>query len=180
MGVVCPPWDKVKIQELNFLSKEEKSHVKGQTVAVPPMPESVPVPRSQPSPLPRLGIKASMKDVGVAVVATAASAMIASNAMAIDVLLGADDGSLAFVPSEFSISAGEKIVFKNNAGFPHNIVFDEDSVPSGVDVSKISMSEEDLLNAKGETYEVALSSKGEYSFYCSPSPGSWHGGKGDR
>ncbi|KAG6774773.1 hypothetical protein POTOM_022142 [Populus tomentosa] len=129
------------------------------------------------SPLPRLSIKASMKDFGVAVVATAASAMIASNAMAIDVLLGADDGSLAFVPSEFSISPGEKIVFKNNAGFPHNIVFDEDSIPSGVDASKISMSEEDLLNAKGETFEVALSSKGEYSFYCSPHQGAGMVGK---
>jgi plastocyanin len=103
--------------------------------------------------------------------------MIASNAMAIDVLLGADDGSLAFVPSEFSISPGEKIVFKNNAGFPHNIVFDEDSIPSGVDASKISMSEEDLLNAKGETFEVALSNKGEYIFYCSPHQGAGMVGK---
>ncbi|KAG6783637.1 hypothetical protein POTOM_009300 [Populus tomentosa] len=128
-------------------------------------------------PLPRLSIKASMKEVGAAVVATAASAMIASNAMAIDVLLGGDDGSLAFVPSEFSVPAGEKIVFKNNAGFPHNVLFDEDAVPSGVDVSKISMSEEDLLNAKGETYEVALSNKGEYTFYCSPHQGAGMVGK---
>ena len=128
-------------------------------------------------PLPRLSIKASMKEVGAAVFATAASAMIASNAMAIDVLLGGDDGSLAFVPSEFSVPAGEKIVFKNNAGFPHNVLFDEDAVPSGVDVSKISMSEEDLLNAKGETYEVALSNKGEYTFYCSPHQGAGMVGK---
>ena len=42
------------------------------------------------------GIKASLKDVGVAVVATAASAVLASNAMAIEVLLGTDDGSLVF------------------------------------------------------------------------------------
>ncbi|CAK7346106.1 unnamed protein product [Dovyalis caffra] len=130
-----------------------------------------------PSPLPRLSIKASMKDVGVAVVATAASAMIASNAMAIEILLGGDDGSLAFVPSEFSVSSGEKIVFKNNAGFPHNVVFDEDAVPSGIDVSKISMSDEDLLNAKGETYEIALSDKGEYTFYCSPHQGAGMVGK---
>ena len=129
------------------------------------------------SPLPRLSIKASMKEVGAAVVATAASAMIASNAMAIDILLGSDDGSLAFVPSTFSVPAGEKIVFKNNAGFPHNVVFDEDAVPSGVDVAKISMSEEDLLNAKGETFEVALSDKGEYTFYCSPHQGAGMVGK---
>ncbi|KAJ6931607.1 hypothetical protein NC652_014951 [Populus alba x Populus x berolinensis] len=42
---------------------------------------------------------------------------------------------------------------------------------------KISMSEEDLLNAKGETFEVALSNKGEYSFYCSPHQGAGMVGK---
>ena len=127
--------------------------------------------------LPRLSVKASLKDVGVAVVATAASAVLASNAMAVEVLLGGDDGSLAFVPSSFSVSAGEKIVFKNNAGFPHNVVFDEDEIPSGVDASKISMSEEDLLNAPGETYSVTLSEKGTYSFYCSPHQGAGMVGK---
>ncbi|KAJ7966918.1 Plastocyanin [Quillaja saponaria] len=68
--------------------------------------------------VPRLSIKASLKDVGVAIMATAASAVLASNAMAIEILLGSDDGGLAFVPNNFSVSAGEKIVFKNNAGFP--------------------------------------------------------------
>ncbi|KAJ8772571.1 hypothetical protein K2173_027748 [Erythroxylum novogranatense] len=87
--------------------------------------------------------------------------VLASNAMAIEFLLGGDDGSLAFVPSNASVANGEKIVFKNNAGFPHNVVFDEDEVPSGVDASKISMSDEDLLNAPGETYAVTLTAKGD-------------------
>ncbi|KAL2346206.1 hypothetical protein Fmac_000206 [Flemingia macrophylla] len=123
------------------------------------------------------GIKASLKDVGVAVVATAASAVLASNAMAIEVLLGGDDGSLAFIPKEFSVAPGEKIVFKNNAGFPHNVVFDEDEIPGGVDAGKISMPEEDLLNAPGETYSVTLDAKGTYSFYCSPHQGAGMVGK---
>ncbi|MED6160424.1 hypothetical protein PIB30_051397 [Stylosanthes scabra] len=127
--------------------------------------------------LPRLSVKASLKDFGVAVVATAASAVLASNAMAIEVLLGGDDGSLAFIPKDFSVAAGEKITFKNNAGFPHNIVFDEDEIPSGVDASKISMSEEDLLNAPGEVYSVTLSEKGTYSFYCAPHQGAGMVGK---
>ncbi|CAN6582433.1 unnamed protein product [Malus baccata var. baccata] len=122
-------------------------------------------------------VKSSLKDVGVAVAATAASAILASNAMAIEVLLGSDDGGLAFVPNSFSIAPGEKIVFKNNAGFPHNILFDEDEVPSGVDAGKISMSEEDLLNAPGETYAVTLTEKGSYSFYCSPHQGAGMVGK---
>ncbi|XP_044511084.1 plastocyanin [Mangifera indica] len=132
------------------------------------------------STVPRMSsvVKASLKDFGVAVAATAASAMLAaSNAMAVEILLGGDDGSLAFVPDSFSISSGEKIVFKNNAGFPHNVVFNEDEIPSGVDASKISMSDEDLLNAPGETYAVTLTEKGEYSFYCSPHQGAGMVGK---
>ncbi|KAI9109196.1 hypothetical protein K1719_019819 [Acacia pycnantha] len=132
---------------------------------------------ASPSQRVRFGVKASLKEVGAAVVATAASAMIASNAMALEVLLGGDDGSLAFIPSDFSVNPGEKIVFKNNAGFPHNVVFDEDEIPGGVDASKISMSEEDLLNAPGETYVVTLTEKGSYSFYCSPHQGAGMVGK---
>ncbi|XWS24548.1 hypothetical protein CRYUN_Cryun28dG0112100 [Craigia yunnanensis] len=129
------------------------------------------------SPVPRLSIKASLKDFGIAVAATAASTILASNALAMEVKLGDDDGSLAFVPSEFSVSSGEKIVFKNNAGFPHNVVFDEDGIPSGVDASKISMSDEDLLNSAGETYAVTLTEKGSYSFYCAPHQGAGMVGK---
>ncbi|GLT91943.1 hypothetical protein SLE2022_098040 [Rubroshorea leprosula] len=129
------------------------------------------------SPASKFSVKASLKDVGVAVAATAASAILASNAMAVEVLLGGDDGSLAFVPNSFSVASGEKIVFKNNAGFPHNVVFDEDEIPSGVDASTISMSEEDLLNAPGETYAVTLTQKGTYSFYCSPHQGAGMVGK---
>ena len=126
---------------------------------------------------PKVAVKASLKDFGVAVAATAATAIIASSALALDVTLGSDDGGLVFIPQNFEVASGEKIVFKNNAGFPHNVVFDEDEVPAGVDVSKISMSEEDLLNAKGETYAVTLTEPGTYSFYCSPHQGAGMVGK---
>lgn len=125
----------------------------------------------------RLPVKASFKEFGVGVAATVASAILASNALAIEIKLGGDDGSLAFVPGTFEVASGEKITFLNNAGFPHNVVFDEDEVPSGVDVSKISMSEENLLNAKGEVYEVTLVEKGTYSFYCAPHQGAGMTGK---
>ncbi|KAH7847034.1 hypothetical protein Vadar_021118 [Vaccinium darrowii] len=126
---------------------------------------------------PKLTIKASLKQVGAAVVATAAGAMLAGNAMAIEVNLGSSDGNLVFEPKTFSVAPGEKIVFKNNAGFPHNVVFDEDEVPPGVDAGKISMSEEDLLNGPGEVYSVTLTEKGTYSFYCSPHQGAGMVGK---
>jgi plastocyanin len=124
-----------------------------------------------------VSVRASLKHVGAAAVATAASVMLASNAMAVEVLLGGDDGTLAFIPSEISVAPGETIIFKNNAAFPHNVVFDPDEIPAGVDASKISMDESDLLNAPGETYQVTLNEKGSYSFYCSPHQGVGMAGK---
>ncbi|GAB4828392.1 hypothetical protein Ancab_035390 [Ancistrocladus abbreviatus] len=75
---------------------------------------------------PRPAIKASLKEVGAAFVATAASAVLASNA----------------------------------------------NGPLSVDVVKISMPEEDLLNGPGETFSVTLTEKGTYSFYCAPHQGA--------
>ena len=44
----------------------------------------------------------------------ATSALLASNAMAVEVSLGSSDGGLVFVPSSITVSAGETITFKNN------------------------------------------------------------------
>ncbi|KAM0041501.1 putative Blue (type 1) copper binding protein [Helianthus debilis subsp. tardiflorus] len=126
---------------------------------------------------PNLSVKASLKDATIAAVAVSASALLASNALAIEVLLGDNDGGLAFEPSTFSVASGEKIVFKNNRGFPHNVVFDEDEIPAGVDASKISMGEDDYLNSGGEEYSVTLTEKGTYSFYCAPHQGAGMVGK---
>lgn len=76
---------------------------------------------------PRMAVQKVAKTVAAGVVAIGLSAG-AANAAAI-VKLGGDDGSLAFVPSKITVSAGESIEFINNAGFPHNVVFDEDEVP---------------------------------------------------
>ena len=38
-------------------------------------------------------------------------------------------GALVFDPASITVAKGEEIKFVNNAGFPHNVVFDEDDVP---------------------------------------------------
>ncbi|XP_060216777.1 plastocyanin, chloroplastic-like isoform X1 [Lycium barbarum] len=58
------------------------------------------------TPASRLAVKAYLKDVGAVVFTTASSAMLASNAVALEVLLGSDDGGLAFVPGSFEVAAG--------------------------------------------------------------------------
>ncbi|KAF2297981.1 hypothetical protein GH714_006826 [Hevea brasiliensis] len=72
------------------------------------------------STVPKLAIKASMKDVGVAVAATAASAILASNAMAIE----------------------EKRLCSRTTVLPTQRCVRRERNPVGVDASKISMSEE--------------------------------------
>ena len=89
--------------------------------------------------------------------------------------LGADSGALVFDPASVTIKAGDTLTFRNNAGFPHNIVFDEDAVPSGVNAE--ALSHEDYLNAPGETYSVKLTAPGEYTYYCEPHQGAGMQGK---
>eukprot|EP00747_Dinoflagellata_sp_TGD_P154436 gnl/TRDRNA2_/TRDRNA2_177501_c0_seq1.p1 gnl/TRDRNA2_/TRDRNA2_177501_c0~~gnl/TRDRNA2_/TRDRNA2_177501_c0_seq1.p1 ORF type:complete len:206 (+),score=37.82 gnl/TRDRNA2_/TRDRNA2_177501_c0_seq1:65-619(+) len=91
------------------------------------------------------------------------------------VKLGSDTGGLVFVPDSVTIKAGESVQFTNNAGFPHNIVFDEDNVPEGVNAE--SLSREDYLNAPGETYKVKFDKAGEYGYYCEPHQGAGMKGK---
>jgi len=91
------------------------------------------------------------------------------------VLLGSDSGGLVFVPDTVTIKAGETVEWKNNAGFPHNIVFDEDNVPDGVNAD--SLSKEDYLNAPGETHSVKFEKAGTYGYYCEPHRGAGMQGK---
>ncbi|KAK1362267.1 Plastocyanin, chloroplastic [Heracleum sosnowskyi] len=94
---------------------------------------------------PLLSIKASLKDVGVAAVTTASALLLASSALAAEVKLGGDDGGLVFSPNSFTVAAG-------------------------VNAEKISQPE--YLNAPGETFEVTLTEKGTYKFYCEPHAGA--------
>lgn len=89
--------------------------------------------------------------------------------------LGADSGELVFVPNSITIKAGESVSFTNNAGFPHNVVFDEDNVPAGVNAD--GLSHEEYLNAPGESFSVKLEKAGTYGYYCEPHQGAGMAGK---
>jgi plastocyanin len=104
-----------------------------------------------------------------------ATLAVAFSAHAANVQMGGAGGVLAFIPEELSVSAGETVTFTNKAGFPHNIVFDEDAVPAGVNADAIS--HPGLLNAQDETVTVTLTKPGTYEYYCEPHQGAGMVGK---
>lgn len=102
----------------------------------------------------------------VALAGVAASVLLAGSASATQVIkMGADDGGLVFEPNNVTVSTGEEVQFINNKGFPHNVQFDDDEIPDGVDSDDINS---DYLNGPGEVHSVKFSVPGTYAYYCGP------------
>merc|ERR1712032_1782303 len=85
------------------------------------------------------------------------------------VKMGSDSGQLVFVP-EIKICKGDSVTWINNKGGPHNVVFDEDAIPSGVSQESISM--DDQLGDEGATFTKKFETAGKYSYYCEPHRGA--------
>jgi len=107
---------------------------------------------------------------GVAVSSVAQPAYAAETK---EVLMGTDSGGLKFVPEKIQICKGDSVKWKNNKGGPHNVVFDEDGIPDGVDQEKISM--DDQLGEEGDTFVMKFDVAGTYSYYCEPHRGAGMG-----
>ena len=86
------------------------------------------------------------------------------------VKMGADNGQLIFSPDEIKICKGDTVTWVNNKGGPHNVVFDEEAIPSGVSAESISMDTQ--LGEEGETFTKTFNIAGEYSYYCEPHRGA--------
>jgi len=86
------------------------------------------------------------------------------------VKMGSDNGQLVFVPDEIKICKGDSVTWVNNKGGPHNVVFDEDAIPSGVSQESISM--DDQLGDEGATFTKKFDTAGEYKYYCEPHRGA--------
>jgi len=108
-----------------------------------------------------------MSAVGAAALTIGAPALAAETKT---VLMGTDKGELKFVPDELTICKGDSVMWKVNKAQPHNIVFDEEGVPSGVSVDSIS--KEEYLNAVGDTHQATFTVAGDYKYYCQPHQGA--------
>jgi plastocyanin len=78
-------------------------------------------------------------------------------------------------PPSITVAKGETVEFVNNKAFPHNVVFDEDNVPAGVNADAIS--HEDYLNGPGEKVTNKFDVAGTYGYYCEPHQGAGMAGK---
>jgi len=91
-------------------------------------------------------------------------------ANAADVKLGSDSGQLVFVPDEIKIKVGDSVTWTGNKGLPHNVVFDEENVPDGVDAEALSHA--DNVGDEGEKVTTKFTKAGTYGYYCEPHRGA--------
>ena len=113
---------------------------------------------------------ASLDGLKKAAVVGVSTVLLASPAFAATIKLGGDNGELGFFPNKITVSKGETVEFVNNKAFPHNVVFDEDNVPSGVNADAIS--HEDYLNGPGEKVTNKFDTPGTYGYHCEPHQGA--------
>ena len=91
-------------------------------------------------------------------------------ANAADVKLGSDSGQLVFVPDEIKVKVGDSVTWTGNKGLPHNVVFDEENVPDGVDAEALSHA--DNIGEEGEKVTTKFTKAGTYGYYCEPHRGA--------
>lgn len=96
-----------------------------------------------------------------------------------EVKMGSDSGLLVFEPANLTVKAGDTVTWVNNKMAPHNVIFDDSSIPGGKDLAtKVSHSQ--LTFAPGESYSTTFTADmptGEYNYYCAPHRGAGMVGK---
>jgi plastocyanin len=82
-----------------------------------------------------------------------------------------------FVPSEINVKVGDKVVFHNVSGGPHNVAFWADSIPAGAEAvlspqipNPIGPLSSELLVDPNATLSISFAAAptGEYKFTCTP------------
>ncbi|MDX2097384.1 MAG: plastocyanin [Leptolyngbyaceae cyanobacterium bins.59] len=113
----------------------------------------------------KLGILAS-----ILVVVSFFTVTMPASADTYTVKLGADNSMLAFEPAKLTIKKGDTVKWVNNKVPPHNVVFDPQKVPAGVDASKFT--HQSLLMSPGQSVESTFDTAGTYTYFCAPHRGA--------
>merc|ERR1719263_1321883 len=93
------------------------------------------------------GVKCKIRQVATAT-ALAATVAVSPALAGPTVKLGSDSGQLVFEPADITVKKGDSVTWVNNKAYPHNVVFDDEAVPDGVDAS--SLSTDGNMNDEGQ------------------------------
>jgi plastocyanin len=83
-----------------------------------------------------------------------------------DVKMGNGKGQLVFEPKVLTIKVGDTVRWINYKAYPHNVVFNDES-----------LSHKKLLLKPQQTVETTFTKAGEYEYYCTPHRGAGMVGK---
>jgi len=87
------------------------------------------------------------------------------------VKMGADNGMLVFQPDKITAKPGDTVKWVINKVPPHNVVFDDKTIPNGDKALAKSLSHQQLEMTPGQGFEVTIpkdAPAGEYNYYCAP------------
>jgi len=108
---------------------------------------------------------------------TAPVAASAASGARHDIQMVLEGTTYKFVPAEFTIKAGDVVVYHNVSGGPHNVQFWADSIPTGAAAvldaaiaDKMGPLSSALIAAPGDSLVVSFAGApvGTYGFTCTP------------
>lgn len=97
-----------------------------------------------------------------------------------DVKMGSDSGLLVFEPANVSVKPGDTVTWVNNKMAPHNVIFDEATIPGGDKAVAAKLSNNQLTFSPGESFSTTFSDDlpaGTYTYFCAPHRGAGMVGK---
>jgi plastocyanin len=92
-----------------------------------------------------------------------------------EVKMGSDSGLLVFEPAKLTVKPGDTVTWVNNKMAPHNVIFDENQIPSGGKELADKISHDQLTFAPGESYSTTFTADmpaGDYGYFCAPHRGA--------
>ena len=96
------------------------------------------------------------------------------------VKMGGDNGMLVFQPDKLTVKPGDTVKWVINKVPPHNVVFDDKTIPGGDKALAKSLSHPQLEMSPGQGFELTIpkdAPAGEYSYFCAPHRSAGMAGK---
>jgi len=94
-----------------------------------------------------------------------------ASADTVTVKMGGDNGLLVFQPDKVTVKPGDTVKWVINKVPPHNVIFDDKTIPGGDKALAKSLSHQSLEMTPGSSFELTIpkdAPAGEYTYFCAP------------